>query len=95
MIEIKHKEEGTKGFFNAYVNGNKAGKLSYTTAGNDKIIIDHTEVDIIYKGQNIGKQLVMNAVNFARNRRLKIIPLCPFAKAVFDKTESIQDLLAA
>lgn len=95
MIEIKHKIEGTKGFFEAYVNGNKAGKLSYTSAGENKIIIDHTEVNVIYKGQNIGKQLVMNAVSFAREKHLKIIPLCPFAKSIFVKTESIQDLLAA
>jgi predicted GNAT family acetyltransferase len=35
----------------------------------------------------------MEAVQYARENNLKILPLCPFAKSVFDKTEEIQDLL--
>ena len=33
------------------------------------------------------------AVEFARQKQLKIIPLCPFAKSIFDKDPSIHDVL--
>ena len=33
------------------------------------------------------------AIEFARNKAIKILPLCPFAKSVFDKTPEYQDLL--
>lgn len=36
--------------------------------------------------------LVMSAVDFARANNIKIMPLCPFAKAQFEKDASIQDV---
>lgn len=67
--------------------------MSYTFAGNSKMIIDYTEVSDLHKGQNIGKRILMEVVLFARENNIKIIPLCPFAKSVFDKTEEIRDVL--
>lgn len=34
----------------------------------------------------------MKSVAFAREQGVKILPLCPFAKAVFDKNEEIADV---
>ena len=74
-------------------DGAQAGEMTYTWAGADKFIIDHTEVDDAFSGQGVGKQLVMAAVDFARTKHVKILPLCPFAKSVFDKEPSIEDVL--
>jgi uncharacterized protein len=93
MIEIKQINEGTKGYFVAGDDGKEAGRMSYTFVGNSKIIIDHTEVDDAYRGQSIGKKLLMEIVEFARQNKIKIIPLCPFAKSVFDRTDEIRDVL--
>ena len=68
--------------------------MTYSMAGTDKFIIDHTEVNEELKGSGAGKKMVMEAVNFARTNKLKIIPLCPFAKSVFDKSLEIRDVLA-
>ncbi|HLP13892.1 MAG TPA: GNAT family N-acetyltransferase [Flavobacteriales bacterium] len=92
-MEIKHEIIGSKGSFMAIVDGKHAGLMTYSKAGDDKIIIDHTEVDPVYKGQNIGKQLVMAAVEMARIQKIKIMPLCPFAKSVFDRTAELKDVL--
>lgn len=94
MIEIKQFNNDHKGYFIAYEDDKAAGKMTYTYAGEAGIIIDHTEVNPEFKGKNIGKMLVMNAVDYARKNNKKIIPLCPFTKSVFDKTESIRDVLA-
>ena len=93
MVEIKQIDQGAKGYFVATDAENEAGRMSYAYAGNSKIIIDHTEVNNAYRGQNIGKKLLMRTVEFARANQIKILPLCPFAKSVFEKVESIRDVL--
>lgn len=92
-MEIKQINRETKGFFKAVVDEKEAGRMTYSWAGKDKMIIDHTEVSPEFKGQQVGNQLVQAAVAYAREQRIKIIPLCPFAKSVFDKTPEIRDVL--
>ncbi|WP_236978856.1 GNAT family N-acetyltransferase [Membranihabitans maritimus] len=92
-MKIKHDQTGSKGAFTAVSNGSEAGKLTYSKAGSTKIILDHTEVGPAFKGQGVGRQLVMKAIEYARGNQLKIIPLCPYAKSVFEKTPEIRDVL--
>ena len=46
----------------------------------------NTYVDAKWKGHAIGNALVQKVVDFAVADNRKIIPLCPFAKKVFDRT---------
>jgi len=93
MIEIKQNNGETKGEFVAFFDGKQAGLMTYSWAGADKFIIDHTEVEPEFNGKGVGKELVYQAVEFARENNLKIIPLCPFAAATFKKNEEIRDVL--
>ncbi|UII30553.1 N-acetyltransferase [Fulvivirga ulvae] len=92
-MDIQQFNRETKGFFKAVDNGKEAGRMTYSWAGKDKMIIDHTEVNPEFKGQGVGYKMVHAAVDYARENNVKIIPLCPFAKSVFDKTEEIRDVL--
>lgn len=92
-MEINHRKEENKGAFIATEDGAKAGEMTYSKAGDDKIIIDHTEVNPEFNGKGVGKQMVLSAVEYARENGIKILPLCPFAKATFDKNKDIQDVL--
>lgn len=92
-MEIQHKDNGKKGTFFIEQNGKTVAEMTYVRAGNDRIIIDHTQVDETLKGQGAGKQLVIKAVEFARENQLKITPLCPFAKSVFDKEIAFRGVL--
>ncbi len=67
--------------------------MTYVWAGEQKMIIDHTEVDPSLKGKGVGKQLVNAAVEKARAGNFKIVPLCPFAKAVLEKSEEYADVI--
>ena len=40
-----------------------------------------------------GKQMVLKAVEFAREKGIKVLPLCPFAKSVFENVDAIGDVL--
>ncbi|HAO05140.1 MAG: N-acetyltransferase [Chitinophagaceae bacterium] len=91
--KIEREDNGKKGRFVIYENGAFAGEMTFTWAGITKFIIDHTGVEEVYGGKGYGKKLVMQSVEYARKNNLKIIPLCPFAKKVFDRTESIRDVL--
>jgi len=93
-MEIKQKDDGTRGSFYIEVDGKKEAQSTYVWAAPDKIIIDHTEVSEALKGKNAGKQLVSKAVEFAREKNIKILPLCPFTAAVFRKTPDYKDVLA-
>ncbi|QLC65190.1 N-acetyltransferase [Flavobacterium sp. LPB0248] len=92
-MEIQQINDIRKGYFEAIEEGKEAGKMTYTWAGDSKFIIDHTEVSPDFNGKGVGKKLVMAAVEYARTNNLKIIPLCPFSKSVFDKVEEIRDVL--
>jgi len=93
-MEFVKTDDGKKGMVQAIDGGKVAGEMTYTWAGNDKIIIDHTHVDEAYGGQGVGKKILINIIDWLRSEGVKAIPLCPFAKAQFDKNEEFRDVLS-
>jgi predicted GNAT family acetyltransferase len=67
-------------------------EMTYVWTGNDSFIIDHTGVDPSCRGQHIGNEMVKHAVDYARENSVKILPMCPFARSVFDKNPSYSDV---
>ncbi len=92
-MEVLQKDNGQKGMFYIELNNSLAAEMTYVWAGKDRIIIDHTDVSEALKGKGAGKQMVSKAVDFAREKGIHIIPLCPFAKSVFDKVVEFRDVL--
>ncbi len=92
-MELEIRERENKGFAVARDDGKKAGLMTYSIPGSDFIIIDHTEVEDEYKGQDVGKKLLYKIVEMAREKNIKILPLCPFANAMFKKLDDIKDVL--
>ena len=92
-MEIKHRENTHKGSFYIEENNVLLAEMTYSFAGSDKLILDHTTVSKALKGMGIGNMLVEAAVSYSRDKSIKIIPLCPFAKTVFEKNPSYKDVL--
>lgn len=92
MVRLAQEDDQKHGRFVIYENEQFAGEMTYTWAGEDKFIIDHTGVEPAFGGKGYAKQLMQQAVAFAREKQVKILPLCPFAKAEFDKNEDIRDV---
>ncbi len=92
-LEIKKSETGHKGMFYVGESLQPDAAMTFTKAGDQLIIIDHTEVGESLRGQGVGRQLLDEAVKMAREQGKKIMPLCPYAKSVFQKDESIRDVL--
>jgi hypothetical protein len=92
-MDIQIIESESKGMSLAKENDNQVGSMTYSIAGPELIIIDHTEVDPAYNGKGVGKQMLYKIVEMARQKNIKIIPLCPFAASMFRKIEEIKDVL--
>ncbi|MDR7127960.1 putative GNAT family acetyltransferase [Algoriphagus sp. 4150] len=92
-MEILLKEEGAKGSATAQENGKSIGTMTYSIAGKELIIIDSTYVEPEYNGKGVGKQILYKIVEMAREKNIKIIPLCPFAAAMFRKSDDLRDVL--
>ena len=87
-----HQDDGKKGKFTVVFEGQAGGEIFYTWAGPGKLIIDHTEVFKGFEGKGIGKILVMKVVELARSKGVKILPLCPYARSLFQKTPELKDV---
>ena len=92
-MQIKQQEYNHKGSFFVEENGKLQAELTYTLSYPAILIIVHTEVSISLKGKNVGKQLVAAGVDFARKNQIKILPLCSFARSVFDRVKEYADVL--
>jgi uncharacterized protein len=93
-MNIQHEQKKMSGSFFIKENGDLKAEMTYDLSDNNEMVINHTEVDEDLQGKSLGNQLVEAAVTYARKKRLKIIPVCSFAQAVFEKTDSFKDVLA-
>lgn len=57
------------------------------------IAFTHTLVPPAHEGQGIGSALIRFALAWARERGLKVIPICPFFASYFKRHPEEQDLL--
>ncbi len=92
-INIKREDNGHDGRFVLYKDNHYVGEMHYDWLDDHTMIIDHTGVEPQYEGHQYGKDLVQSGVEFAQKNNLKIIPLCPFAKALIERNPSWQDVL--
>lgn len=91
---IEHEEQDSKGAFFFRKEGQRLAEMTYSRTNPALIIIDHTEVDPSLGGQGLGRKLLAELVSWVRGAGIKVVPLCPFAKAQFQKDASIRDVLA-
>lgn len=97
LISVKLNEVNIKGSVsmefeksgNSFLKNDESGKMiaevTYVPSGEDKVILDHTFVDPSLRGQGIAAQLVDKVVEEMEKEGKKIVPLCPYAKELFDR----------
>lgn len=94
-VNIQLENGETKGRYFVVAPGGEVAEMTFTKAGADTIIIDHTGVPDAFRGQGVGLALVTRGVEDARAAGKKIIPLCPFAAAQFKRHPEWADVLKA
>lgn len=94
QLQIEHQESDAKGAFYVQKDERRIAEMSYVRTSASTVNLDHTDVDASLSGQGVGRQLLGALVAWARATGTKVVPLCPYAQAQFDKDASIQDVLA-
>lgn len=70
------------------------GECRYSVGGTAKWIISHTGVRPEYNGRGIARRLVECVIAAARERGVKIVPLCSYAKHLMCGKDEFKDVLA-
>ena len=92
-IEITREDGETRGRYVATIDGHEA-ELTYSKLGDSgNVIADHTGVPEELGGRGVGSALVRHLVEDARTSGFKIVPLCPFVKALYQKNPEWADVM--
>nr|WP_276310199.1 GNAT family N-acetyltransferase [Bacillus salacetis] len=85
-------QQGSNKFYLGKTEMEPEAELVYKE-NNGEMVIEHTVVSENLRGQGVGGQLVDKAVQFAREKGLKVDSECPYAKEVLENNEGYQDVL--
>ena len=90
---IQHLPSGSGGTFYYVHDGEHAGEVHYQMTDQNKMIIDHTGVDGEMEGNGIGTRLLEALVGYAREKEIKVVPQCSFARVSFERQKEWKDVL--
>lgn len=90
---IRHIEHGDRGAFLIERDGERLAELTYRLESSGCATLDHTYVSPALRGEGVGMQLVEAAVDWARQRGMKLMPVCSYARAAFEREQRFADVL--
>lgn len=88
-ITIEREELNGANEFVLRVDGERLGFLEFTRPDAGVMRIEYVEVSPELRGTGLGKQLVEKAVAFAQDTRLKVVPICSYARAVIARDPAL------
>lgn len=92
-FDIVREDGDTRGRYVAVIDGHEA-ELTYSKLGDSgNVIADHTGVPDELGGRGVGSALVQALVEDARSGGFRIMPLCPFVKARYQKHPEWSDVM--
>ena len=91
-ITYKFAPDSENKRFAAFDGNTEVGEVTYVETGKDILIIDHTFVEDDYGGKGIAFSLVKHVIDLAQEQNKKIIPLCPYARKVFNTHDEFSEL---
>lgn len=91
MIKIAYEEQNLRTA--AYEGDKLAGRCTYVVR-DGLWELEHTIVDPAYGGQGIAGKLVQELAAQARERGIKIVPVCSYALKTFEKNAEYADVWA-
>lgn len=81
QLNLNEKQQGA---FFLLENGTKIGEMVLSIT-DDVITVYHTEIDQKHNGKGYAKVLLDELVRYTREKKYKIIPLCPYVFANFKR----------
>ena len=84
-VSIEREELNGVHEFVLRVDGERLGFLEFTRPDIGVLRIEYVEVDPQLRGTGLGRQLVEKAVAFAKDNRLRVVPICGYARALIQR----------
>lgn len=88
--EVKHSVESNR--FEISLEG-KTAHADYHLSGS-VMTIYHVYTPLEFRGKGIAAQVTKFALDYAREKNLKVIPQCPYARAYIERHKEYKDLVA-
>lgn len=94
-ITVTRESQATRGRYVARVEGFPGeAELTYTREDPSVVIANQTGTPVAMRGQGVATALVLRLIADARAEGFRIVPLCPFVEAQFDRHPEWSDLRA-
>ena len=84
-VTIEREELNGTHEFVLRIDGERFGFLEFTRPDVGVMCIEHVEVALELRGSGLGQQLVQKAVAFAKDAKLRVVPICSYARAVIQR----------
>ncbi len=92
-MEILLREQEKKGYALAKESRERMGTMTYVIDERSNIVIEHTIIAEENTNPMLGLRLLELIVDLARRKEVKIIPECPFARALMQRKTEWHDVL--
>lgn len=92
ISEIPVSDNTGSNQFEMKVEG-KLAKIEYTLKG-DRIFLTHTEVPAALEGKGVASAMVEKVLQNIEERKLKLVPLCPYVASYLKRHPDWKRLLA-
>jgi len=88
-VSIEREELNGVHEFVLRIDGEKVGFLEFTRPDVGVLHIEYVEVSPELRGTGLGRQLVEKAVAFATEAKLRVVPVCSYARAVIRRDPTL------
>lgn len=82
-VKLNLNDDG-KGKFVVIDNNEQLGEMVIKVSDQD-LTVYHTEVEPKAEGKGLAKKMLTEMVSYARENSLKVIPVCEYVKAQFNR----------
>lgn len=93
-LPVENEESNGRGRYVMVLPDGTEGEMTYVRRDARTIVADHTGVPSHYRGQGIAEKLVATAMDDAREKGQKIVPVCSYVVAQFRRHPEWADLRA-
>lgn len=87
MESLSFVEKERLNGFELYLGQRKIGEFFFVQLHSDAISINHTQIDLLYRGNGYAKFLVDKVIELAKDKKWRLSASCGFAEKVIQSYE--------
>lgn len=92
-MDLKVVDVPERSRYEASADGKVVGFSAYHLIDKGVYALPHVEVDSAFEGRGVASLLMRESLDHIRESGLKVVPICPFARAYIEKNPSYSDLV--